>query len=122
MSDLFRREVSLRVEKGETMIFRQGDILFIKTNKEPKKNMKMADHGRIAEGEVTGHHHSIQKLDLSNVDCFVDGSGEIVTVAVKQDTATVTHQEHGPITLTKGNWEIRRQREYQPEGWRRVAD
>lgn len=29
---------------------------------------------------------------------------------------------HEPLSLPPGNYEVRRQREYTPEGWRQVAD
>ena len=32
------------------------------------------------------------------------------------------HDTHAPIKFAKGVYEVRRQREYTPEGWRRVAD
>jgi hypothetical protein len=32
------------------------------------------------------------------------------------------HHTHGPIVIGPGKYELRRQREYTPEGWRRVAD
>ncbi len=40
--------------------FRHGDLIFRKT-KEIKKGLKKRGHGRIEEGEVTGHHHQIQE-------------------------------------------------------------
>ena len=37
-------------------------------------------------------------------------------------TAILTHEEHAQVTIPQGNWEIRIQREYVPEGWRYVVD
>jgi hypothetical protein len=34
----------------------------------------------------------------------------------------IMHEEHGPIDLPVGDYRVRRQVEYTPEGWRRVAD
>jgi hypothetical protein len=33
-----------------------------------------------------------------------------------------SYDMHAPITIKPGIYELRRQREYTPEGWRRVAD
>ncbi|MFB2881393.1 hypothetical protein [Floridanema aerugineum] len=37
-------------------------------------------------------------------------------------TALLTHEEHKQIAIPQGDWVIRIQREYEPEGWRYVAD
>jgi hypothetical protein len=41
---------------------------------------------------------------------------------VLADSATVTHEEHGPITLPRGTYRVWRQREYSPEAIRVVRD
>lgn len=95
---------------------RQGDIFFIPINHARK--VKEASP-ILAEGEITGHSHRVETLE--NVDVFIDDKGRLI-VAVKNGVAKVVHQEHGPILLTEGLYEIRRQREYQPDGWVQVAD
>lgn len=37
-------------------------------------------------------------------------------------TALLTHEEHNPISIPQGDWMVRIQREYEPQGWRYVAD
>jgi hypothetical protein len=41
---------------------------------------------------------------------------------VLAERATVVHQEHGPIVLPQGAYRVWRQREYTPQGIRRVVD
>lgn len=81
----------------------------------------MADdkrHKRLAEGEVTGHTHVAQAEDA-----WVSGDDEERELAAPSGT-TVTHEEHGPINLPPGDYDIRRQREIDPdtEEARAVAD
>ena len=96
---------------------RQGDILFVKIDKLPKGLKKSMDR-IVAHGEVTGHAHRVAEsegvalLENEQGDKFVQADGDW----------QIVHDEHGPITLEKGVWEARRQREYSPEAIRRVAD
>ena len=43
-------------------------------------------------------------------------------IEIKEEKATVTHNEHRTITLEKGLYTVKKQREYEPNGWRQVAD
>ena len=71
---------------------------------------KKGDHV-LAYGEVTGHKHAVEAVNLDNVDVYVDAEGNISCVDAKTDFE-VTHDEHGTITLEAGTYEVRRQREY----------
>ncbi|HBB30843.1 MAG TPA: hypothetical protein DDZ80_10020 [Cyanobacteria bacterium UBA8803] len=94
---------------------RQGDVLLIPAS-EMVKNAKLP-HLTLAEGEVTGHRH-----------CITQGEAELYEHAgtlylkVRSPTALLTHEEHQPIAIPKGDWMVRIQREYEPEGGRYVAD
>ena len=96
---------------------RQGDLLFIRVNALPK-GLKKANDNIVAHGEVTGHAHRVMEaegvavLENEKGDKFVEAENDV----------NVGHDEHGPVILEKGNWEVRRQREYSPEAIRRVAD
>jgi len=80
----------------------------------------------LAEGELTGHHHSI----FGNVTMFRDdslardipGGLYIGHINVDGPAARVQHQEHAPLTLPKGTYRVRRQRELEPKDARVVAD
>jgi hypothetical protein len=97
---------------------RQGDVILLPT---PHLDMDTGNaplpHLTLAEGEVTGHKHQIS-----------DGKAELyerdgtLYLKVLSETATLTHEEHQPIVIPQGNWTVRIQREYEPEGWRYVID
>lgn len=97
-------------------MYRQGDLLFVKTNELPKECIVVED-GIIARGEITGHTHKIR-----------DGRKAALLVAMNVayihalKECEIDHQEHDVIILPPGDWKVIRQREYTPEGWRRVAD
>jgi hypothetical protein len=96
-------------------ILRQGDVLIVPSDK-LATGIKLP-HLTLAEGEVTGHRHRISSGEAELFDR--DG---IWYLRVISPTATLTHEEHAEVTIPQGNWEIRIQREYEPEGWRYVAD
>jgi hypothetical protein len=37
-------------------------------------------------------------------------------------SATLVHEEHRAIDVAQGDWLVKIQREYKPEGWHHVAD
>ena len=99
--------------KGDNM-YRHGDVI-IKIVKEIQG--KKLNHLRLAEGEVTGHCH---KITAGEAELYEkDG---VLYLRVKSAQASLTHEEHKTIEIPKGDYEITIQREYSPEGWRRVAD
>ncbi|MEC4891679.1 MAG: hypothetical protein SAL07_00515 [Oscillatoria sp. PMC 1051.18] len=93
---------------------RQGDVILLPTKQVTGKKVP---HLILAEGEVTGHTHRIS-----------DGQAELyekdgtLYLRVLSETATLTHEEHKQIKVPQGDWMVRIQREYEPEGWRYVAD
>ena len=94
-------------------LFRHGDLIFRKT-KEIKKGLKKIGHGRIEEGEVTGHHHQIHEKDGFN---SYGKDGEITVLEVTGDELTLVHEDHHPIPLEligEGVYEVIRQREFNP--------
>jgi hypothetical protein len=96
---------------------RQGDILFLRIEALPT-GLKKAGDNIIAHGEVTGHSHRV--VEDAGVAVLEDSNGEKYVTAT-QDWEVV-HDEHGPIKFAKGIYKARRQREYEPEGIRQVAD
>lgn len=106
----------------EKMLIQQGDVLFKMVDALPEglKKKKAARRGLVtfAEGEVTGHHHSCI------ADCIVlyEKDGTLYCSVGKE--ATVTHQEHNPVTLAPGNYEIGivREVDHFADEIRRVAD
>ncbi|WP_206756979.1 hypothetical protein [Nostoc spongiaeforme] len=43
-------------------------------------------------------------------------------IPIMSETAFLTHEEHQAISIPQSNWIVKIQREYEPEGWRYVAD
>ena len=94
---------------------RQGDVLLLPMAANTA-GTKLS-HLTLAEGEVTGHRHRISDGEAELYER--DG---VLYLRVLSATATLTHEEHRAIAIPQGNWMIRIQREYEPEGWRYVAD
>lgn len=61
----------------------------------------------LAKGEKTGHHHTITEGDAE----LYEENG-ILYLHVKSENATLTHQEHNPIIIEEGNYQIGIVREY----------
>lgn len=104
-------------------LYRQGDVLFIPIAKLPQGKQKKRKDGVAAYGEVTGHAHRLE--DLKTAEVLEIGDGLFVHVSdagLSLGRAIFKHEEHGPITLPAGNYEIRIQQEYAPEGIRSVID
>lgn len=91
-----------------TKTAQQGDVVLKKLTEFPSGEKKVISKGRmvLAEGEVTGHYHEIQQKDS-----YLYQVGNTMVLDLKEP-ATVTHQEHGPIELEDGLWEIGRVQEY----------
>ena len=93
---------------------RQGDLLIIDVKSLPQK-VRLLSGRVLAEGEATGHKH---QLDVGML--FETPNGKLFFSTKK--TATLKHEEHASLTFLPGVYEVRRQREYEPDGWREVAD
>ena len=104
-------------------LIQQGDVLFFSEKAIPNgaKQKAASRPGLVtfAEGEVTGHHHSCV---ADGVTLYEDESGTL-WCSVDAPT-TVTHQEHGPVTLEPGTYRIGIVREVDPfmDEIRNVAD
>ena len=69
----------------------------------------------VAEGEHSGHAHA---LAPERARLFRQGR----LLRVEEGGASLSHEEHAPILLPKGDYQIRRQREYDPRASRPAAD
>ena len=103
----------------------QGDMLIIPIRTIPA-NAKAATpegaHFILAHSE-TGHHHVIER---AKAEVFEAADDAFVAYVKALAPADITHQRphdtHETVQLAPGNYEIRRQREYMPEGFRKAAD
>jgi hypothetical protein len=98
-------------------MWRQGDVFIAEVPSIPK-GAKTRQGGVLVEGEMTGHSHRVADLRTARV---LESGGNLF-LRVLADTATIIHQEHGPITLRRGTYKVWGQREYSPEAIRRVLD
>ena len=107
-------------------LYRQGDVLFRQIRKLPKGEQKKRENATVAYGEVTGHSHQLAIEDREVAEVLEIGEGLFVHVTAAgvriEGGATFVHEEHGPITLPPGDYEITIQREYSPEIVRSVID
>lgn len=108
----------------------QGDLVIRKIDKFPENSFKTnAVNGQyvVAHSE-TGHNHVI--AERPNVSLYETGDPMVsyleVVEATDEAETVLEHlrsfDTHEPIIIPPGLYEIRRQREYTPEGWRRVED
>ena len=102
-------------------IWRQGDVLFVAIESVPKGGKKRAS-GHILEGEATGHVHRVAEADLDAAEVLEFGEGQLYLSVSAEGGISIVHEEHKTIALPVGDYEVVRQREYQPEGLRNVAD
>lgn len=93
---------------------RQGDVILLSIQ---EVIGEMIPYLILAEGEFIGHKHRITegKAELFNKD-------GTLYLRVISETALVSHEEHHAIKIPQGYWMVKIQREYEPDGWRYVAD
>lgn len=103
----------------------QGDIYIRRVEALPTNAVPVpAENGKvIVTHSETGHHHVMEaasvtmfRLPDSIMDCLLVVDQPTVLEHLRQ------HDTHEPILFEKGTYHVRRQREYTPEGFRRVED
>ncbi len=99
-------------------IYRQGDVLIITVDSIPK-GKKQTKIIRLANGEVTGHHHSIFSSGAIGFADDENGLTEFLDVSAPVE---LEHQEHDTITIPPGIYRSVIQSEYTPKEIRKVAD
>lgn len=89
-------------------VIQQGDVILRKLPGLPRGTIEKVSQQRcvLAQGEHTGHAHLIE-----------DDEAELIRIGEKMllrlgREATVRHQEHLPITLSPGIWEVGQVHEY----------
>lgn len=101
----------------QNVLYRHGDVLVLQVDAVPDGAVKRT-HLTLAEGELTGHSHRIAEADSAELWEFRTERFLQVTGC----SATLIHEEHGPITLPPGAYRVWRQREYSPREIRIVRD
>jgi len=108
----------------------QGDLFIRRIDKLPDgiKRIDSVKGQYIVAHSETGHNHVI--VDRPNISMFTTGDAMVSYLQVVEATDSseifIEHlrnfDTHESIRIDTGIYEIRRQREYTPEGWRRVED
>lgn len=110
------------IKKTENAPVFQGDIMITRASSLPTDAKKNKD-GVVAHSE-TGHHHVAERAHVFAVEdgetLYMRALGKSIDVVHKRsyDTHETLRLEGEPGQV----WKIRRQREYTPEGFRRVED
>lgn len=106
--------------------YRQGDVMLAPLDAVPEAEdaavVKRPGKAVIlAFGEVTGHSHQFSPATREHVTMFKSEALNMEWIVVEEE-AELKHDEHGPITVAPGVYEVIHQREYHPEAVRRVLD
>ncbi|GCE31159.1 hypothetical protein KDA_66430 [Dictyobacter alpinus] len=93
------------------IMHRQGDVLFVKVADLPDALVERRTD-ILVEGEATGHAHR-----LTTGQSWQSNAGQLFLSAVLG--SKIVHEEHAPIELEPGYWQVIRQREYSPKAFRK---
>lgn len=103
----------------------QGDVYFRRVESMPAGVVEVAPENGvlIVTHSETGHNHVMEatkarmySLPDSIMDCFLVVNDPVALEHLR------SYDTHEPILFDKGTYHVRRQREYVPEGFRRVQD
>jgi hypothetical protein len=103
----------------------QGDVLIRRIKQLPKDVSKQESNNSqyIVAHSETGHHHTVA---AEGTQFFHAANDPMIMYLVVDNEVDLVHNRgfdtHETIRFDAGIYEIRRQREYVPEGWRMVAD
>lgn len=100
----------------------QGDVFFRKVTKLPE-GCVLQEGNLIVTHSETGHHHSFDPTP----NVFIYSTKDTLTAYLKvTKPAVLKHRRdfdtHAPILFKAGIYEISRQEEWTPAGWRVVQD
>ena len=102
----------------------QGDVFFRRCDAIPATAVAADKDGPVVVAHSeTGHHHSFPKD--SGATLYTTGDPMLCYLSVETPSMLEHHRpvdQHEAILFAPGCYEVRRQREYTPEGWRRVED
>jgi hypothetical protein len=109
-----------------TRIAAQGDLLLRRIDSVPSGAVTVPPEAwkHVVAHSETGHHHTVGAF---NVLHFRAPDNELLSfLRIDSEYADVVHERpfdtHATLRIGGGCWELRRQREYVPDGWRRVED
>lgn len=92
--------------KKQMKQYQQGDVLFTKVQKVNGQVRQRGGRIVLAEGEATNHFHVVEDDDATLI-----AEGERMLLSLGK-AATITHEEHKPIELPAGTYEVGRVKEW----------
>jgi hypothetical protein len=112
------------------VLFAQGDILIEQVGDLERTGAPVAagTDGAVvvAEGEETGHRHAIyDRVTLFRDDSLardIPSNLYIGHLTVEDASARLLHPEHATVTLPRGTYRLRRQRQVEPMDVQPIAD
>jgi hypothetical protein len=102
--------------------YRQGDVLLCAIDQVPAGARPVPNDGDrvvVAFGELTGHAHAFAAAEAQ---MLWEKASQRSFLVIGEGGARLCHEEHDPILVPEGNYELRRQREYSPRMARFVGD
>ena len=92
-------------------LWRQGDVLIQQAAEIPDSHKGFRRKKPVLfKGEASGHKHAFK--DGRAIKLYRNPRSHEIYIEVVEAEAVLTHQEHGPILLSKGYYRAWRQREY----------
>lgn len=99
-------------------VIMHGDVFLTKVEALPEdfEKMKKSKDDCLAYGEATGHHHKLfrfgEESGAAAFDLRISKNGDRYLKVL--EPTILKHQEHRPIEIEPGNYNIGIQREYDP--------
>ena len=115
--------------KKVTEFAAQGDVMFVRVSDLPVDAVPFsgsAEDARVIAHSETGHHHTVDGDGVARFEyrdpmtCYLRCDAEHMDIVHHRP-----HDTHETLRLLGepgAVWMVRRQREYTPQGWRRVED
>lgn len=103
---------------SDKKVYGHGDVIIVPIAKIPEEaNSDGSGKAVLAYGEVTGHSHQISE----GIAAMFRYSNKQF-LRIQSEMGLLTHEEHKMLRLPRGDFEIKIQREYTPNGWNKVVD
>lgn len=112
-----QRELAFR--QGDVLIFTRKDLGSENGEGHVKAPVTEADELVFATGTNTGHRHRIVGFTKFGGVAYQDGEAVLVRLT---EPNVIIHEEHGPIPLEPGDYEVRIQKQFVPGGIANVMD
>lgn len=109
----------------------QGDVFLMRVKEIPSDATQIKptqeDGSYIVAHSESGHHHILEATKPDFLSVFRDVSGRLFAEVREGSSALLWHNKsdktkHNPIEVPAGSFQIKRAKEYTPQGMRQVAD